>query len=104
MERVTVRGWAFDLDLLYHWKEAGLTCDEVATPWTDAPGSKLVIYQAVPLMLVSLIVLRLVNSPIGRRTPPEIMHAIRMKLGLLAEGFVASRDVGGFDFVAAPPK
>ncbi|EQD57475.1 glycosyl transferase, group 2 family protein, partial [mine drainage metagenome] len=65
LPRITVRGWAFDIALLYHWEKAALGCLEVPTAWMDQPGSKLAIGRAIPMMFISLLGLRLINSPIG---------------------------------------
>jgi glycosyltransferase involved in cell wall biosynthesis len=86
--RVRVRGWAFDLSLLYHWREAGLTCDEVDVDWSDSPGSKLLVRKAVPLMLFSLLGLRMVNSPAGRWFPAGVRGQVHRKMGRLAERFM----------------
>ncbi len=90
LRRVTIRSWAFDLDLLYHWEKSGFTCDEVATVWKDDPDSKLVVGQALPLMLCSLLGIRLINSPIGKWVPARGRHKLRVTLGHLLYGFAAS--------------
>jgi glycosyltransferase involved in cell wall biosynthesis len=90
LRQVAVQGWAFDLALLYHWEKTGLGCLEVSTTWKDRPGSKLDIGRALPLMLFSLIGLRLINSPVGRWTPETVRHGLRVKLGRLARGLMTS--------------
>jgi dolichol-phosphate mannosyltransferase len=66
ISKITIRNWAFDLDLLYQWEHAGYSYNEVATAWDDRPGSKLTVWRAMPLMLLSMLCLRLLHSPAGR--------------------------------------
>jgi glycosyltransferase involved in cell wall biosynthesis len=55
---------AFDINLLYALKRAGLSILEVPTEWTDQSGSKVKLGKTSLTMLLSVIRLRLVYSPI----------------------------------------
>jgi dolichol-phosphate mannosyltransferase len=83
---ITVRGWSFDIVLLYHWQKAGLSCFEVPTTWKEQPGSKLAIGRAIPVMFLSLLGLRLINSPIGMWTPLKVRYRLHVKLARLLDG------------------
>lgn len=54
---------AFDINLLYSIKRAGLRVIEVPTEWTDKVGSKVTLGKTSTTMLLSVIRLRLVYSP-----------------------------------------
>lgn len=54
---------AFDINLLYSIKRAGLRVLEVPTEWTDKVGSKVTLGKTSMTMLLSVIRLRLVYSP-----------------------------------------
>ena len=56
--RLTIKQWAFDVELLYLCKKAGFTVIEIPTVWYDREGSKLKLSNGFK-MLSSLIKLRL---------------------------------------------
>jgi hypothetical protein len=56
---------AFDINLLYLLKRAGLTVLEVPTEWTDKVGSKVALGRTSLTMLLSVIRLRWVYSPLA---------------------------------------
>jgi glycosyltransferase involved in cell wall biosynthesis len=60
---LSLRQWAFDLELLYVCKRAQFTINEVPTIWYDQEGSKLRTFKSGFAMLGSLIKLRLKYSP-----------------------------------------
>jgi dolichyl-phosphate beta-glucosyltransferase len=55
---LTVRQWAFDVELLYLCKKYGFSIKEVATEWHDRAGSKLRISSGFK-MLSELVRVRL---------------------------------------------
>lgn len=85
--RVTVRGWAFDVAVLFHWNLAGNDVREVPIRWPDGPGSKLRVRRAVPIMFLSMLGLRLVHSPLGSLTSQRWRYNLHVKLARLASGF-----------------
>jgi hypothetical protein len=63
---LTVKQWAFDVELLYLAKKHGFKIHEEPTVWCDKEGSKLQPFRAGMYMLWSLIVLRFKHSPFGK--------------------------------------
>jgi glycosyltransferase involved in cell wall biosynthesis len=61
---LSIADMAFDINLLYALKRAGLRILEVPTEWTDKTGSKVNLGKTSLIMLLSVIRLRLVYSPI----------------------------------------
>lgn len=62
--QLRISDMAFDINLLYSLKRAGLRILEVPTEWTDKVGSKVVLGRTSMTMLASVIRLRLVYSPL----------------------------------------
>jgi glycosyltransferase involved in cell wall biosynthesis len=60
---LTIADMAFDINLLYALKRAGLTVLEVPTEWTDKIGSKVNLSKASLAWFLSVVRLRLVYSP-----------------------------------------
>ena len=87
-QTIKVRGWAFDVSLLYHWKAAGFGCEEVNTDLKDPQGGKLRILRAVPLMFGSLIGVWLVNSRVGGWISPRSRQQLHTRLSGLASGYL----------------
>ena len=61
---------AFDINLLYSLKRAGLRVLEVPTEWTDKIGSKVTLGKTSLTMLLSVIRLRLIYSPLYKWLRP----------------------------------
>jgi hypothetical protein len=55
--------WAFDVDLLYNLRKHKFKINEVPTAWSDKEYSKINFMRAGPLMALSMLRLRLLNSP-----------------------------------------
>jgi glycosyltransferase involved in cell wall biosynthesis len=62
-DTLCIADMAFDINLLYSLKRAGLRVLEVPTEWTDKMGSKVTLGKTSLTMLLSVIRLRLVYSP-----------------------------------------
>jgi glycosyltransferase involved in cell wall biosynthesis len=75
---------AFDINLLFALKRAGLRVLEVPTVWTDQSGSKVRIFHASLSMFLSVVRLRLVYSPFYKWLRPlrPIETWIYLKLGV----------------------
>jgi len=56
--------WAFDVDLLYLLRKKRFKIKEVPTVWSDKEYSKINFIRAGPFMILSLIRLRILNSPL----------------------------------------
>ena len=67
LRKVALTNWAFDVSILFHVHEAGYSIQEVPVTWTESEGSKLVIVRDVPIMLLSLIGVRVMSIPGGKR-------------------------------------
>ena len=74
LKTVTLTNRAFDVDFLYHVRKAGHAMREVPVNWTHDPATRMPIGRAIPVMLVSLLGLRLMNTPVGRRVPPKLVQ------------------------------
>ena len=61
VQELTVRQWAFDVELLYLYKKAGYTVAEIPTTWYDQEDSKLTLRSGLR-MLSTLFVLRMRHS------------------------------------------
>ncbi len=55
--------WDFDVDLLYNLRKHGFKVKEVPTTWSDKEYSKVNFLRAGPFMALSMLRLRLLNSP-----------------------------------------
>jgi hypothetical protein len=74
LRSVTLTNRAFDVDLLYHVRKEGRRVKEVPVQWTHDPDTRMPIGRAIPVMFVSLVGLRLMNSPFGKRVPPKLVE------------------------------
>jgi len=62
--------WAFDVELLYLIMKAGFKIREYPTVWADKEYSKINFMKAGPRMALSVIRLRLINSPLAPLLKP----------------------------------
>ncbi len=62
LPRLGITRWAFDVDLLFQLRRAGVVIMEVPTRWHDVEGSKVQVGRASAEMLAALIRLRLIYS------------------------------------------
>lgn len=63
IDELTITKWAFDVDLLYRLKKNGFRIKEIPTVWSDKEYSKINFLKSGPLMALSILRLRLLNSP-----------------------------------------
>jgi dolichyl-phosphate beta-glucosyltransferase len=66
--RQRVRGWAFDVEILYLAKKIGFQVAEVPVHWTDSPDSRVNLAGVVLPTLRDLIWIRFVHRSVTRRT------------------------------------
>lgn len=66
--RQRVRGWAFDVEILYLAKKIGFQVAEVPVHWTDSPDSRVNLAGVVLPSLRDLIWIRFVHRSVTRRT------------------------------------
>jgi glycosyltransferase involved in cell wall biosynthesis len=74
LQTVTLTNRAFDVDFLYHVQKAGYQTKEVPVDWTHDLATRMPIGRAIPVMMMSLIGVRLVNSPIGKHVPRKLIQ------------------------------
>lgn len=63
MPTLDITRWAFDVDLMFKARRAGISFKEVPTVWRDRDGSKIRYFASSLEMLLSMVRLRLVYSP-----------------------------------------
>lgn len=81
LKTVTLTNRAFDVDFLYHVHNAGRPMREVAVHWTHDPATRMPVTRAIPVMFVSLLGVRLMNSPIGKRVPAKVVQWFHDEFG-----------------------
>ena len=78
---VALTNRAFDVDLLYHMRKSGRTVREVPVTWQHDPDTRMPIGRAIPVMFLSLVAVRVMNLPIGRRVPDGLVRRFLRKWG-----------------------
>ena len=79
---VTLTNWAFDVDLLYHVRKGGRTVREVPVTWAHDTDSKLPVGRAIPVMMMSIMGVRIMNwKPVARRVPKRFVSWFLQKYG-----------------------
>ncbi|MCI4324165.1 MAG: glycosyltransferase [Thermoplasmata archaeon] len=73
LRAVTLTNRAFDVDLLYHVRKSGHSLAEVPVQWDHDPDTRMPIGRAIPVMFLSLAGVRIMNLPIGRRVPRNLV-------------------------------
>jgi len=73
LRTVTLTNRAFDVDVLYHVRKSGGSVREVAVRWQHDPASRMPVARAIPVMFLSLVGVRLMNSPFGPRVPSKLI-------------------------------
>lgn len=81
LKSVTLTNRAFDVDFLYHVRKNGGRLKEVPVRWTHDLATRMPIGRAIPVMLISLIGVRLMNSPIGKRVPARLVRWFLSEFG-----------------------
>jgi len=81
LHTVTLTNRAFDVDLLYHVRKAGRQVKEVPVQWKYDPETRMPIGRAIPVMFVSLVGVRVMNSRVGKHIPPKLVHWFLSEFG-----------------------
>jgi glycosyltransferase involved in cell wall biosynthesis len=81
LRSVTLTNRAFDVDLLYHVQKQGGRVKEVPVHWKHDRASRMPIGRAIPVMFVSLLGVRVMNSPVGKRVPPKLVSWFLNRFG-----------------------
>ncbi len=75
LNAVTVTNRAFEISLLYHVRKAGGSIEEVPVEWTHDNQSRMPIGRAIPIMFFTLVGLRVMNSPVAKYVPEDLVRA-----------------------------
>ncbi|MGC2204965.1 MAG: glycosyltransferase [Thermoplasmata archaeon] len=81
LKTVTVTNRAFDVDFLYHVQKAGGQVKEVPVRWAHDRATRMPVGRAIPVMFISLLGVRVMNSPVGKRVPPSLVQWFTIKYG-----------------------
>jgi dolichol-phosphate mannosyltransferase len=81
LQSVTVTNRAFDVVFLFHVREAGASVKEVPVTWSHDPGSRMPVGRAIPVMFLSLVAVRMMNTPLSRRVPPRWVEWFQARYG-----------------------
>lgn len=81
LKTVTLTNRAFDVDFLFHVQKAGRPMREVPVEWTHDPGTRMPIGRAIPVMFLSLVGVRVMNSPVAKRVPPKLIRWFLSEFG-----------------------
>lgn len=73
LRSVTLTNRAFDVDLLYHVRKEGHLVKEIPVQWKHDPATRMPIVRAIPMMFASLVAVRFMNSPAGKRVPAKLV-------------------------------
>jgi glycosyltransferase involved in cell wall biosynthesis len=81
LRTVTVTNRAFDVVFLYHVREAGASVKEVPVTWSHDPDTRMPVANAIPVMLLSLVAVRMMNTSMSRRVPPRWVEWFKNRYG-----------------------
>ncbi len=62
--QLRVTDWAFDINLLYNAQKAGYDIREIPIVWADSQDSKFNMMKVAPIMFLSVVRLRIYESPL----------------------------------------
>ena len=68
--KMTITQWAFDIDLLYQLKRKGFAVKEIPIKWVEQEESKINMIKSPIQMFLSIIQLRVLNSPFNNLLKP----------------------------------
>jgi glycosyltransferase involved in cell wall biosynthesis len=78
---VTMTNRAFEISLLYHVRKSGGTIGEIPVEWAHDERSRMPIGKAIPIMFLSLVGLRVMNSPLRKMVPQEFVRNLATRWG-----------------------
>jgi len=81
LRTVTLTNRAFDVDVLYHVRKDGRRVIEIPVNWNHDRDTRLPIGRAIPVMFMSIVAVRLMNSPLGRHVPSKLVSWFERELG-----------------------
>ena len=80
LKSVTLTNRAFDVDLLYHVRKEGGRLKELPVRWDHDLDTRMPIGRAIPVMFVSLLGVRVMNSRFASRVPPQLVALFQIAL------------------------
>lgn len=92
LRMISLTNRAFDVDLLYHLRKRGLDVREVPVTWAHDPATRMPIGRAIPLMFLSILGVRVMNSPLAGRVPRRVVRGLSELVGESGGG-VPAREV-----------
>lgn len=81
LRTVTLTNRAFDVAVLFHIRKNGGSVREVPVSWHHDRATRMPVGRAVPVMFLSLVGVRLMNSPFGKRVPRSLVTWFREQFG-----------------------
>lgn len=83
LHRVTVTNVTWDVGFLYHARKLGARIKEMPVKWDDDPRSRFTVRTLVPIMLLTLLGIRLMNLPLRRFVPRMMLGRFQSLLGAI---------------------
>ena len=74
MATTVVNNRTFDVAMLYHARRSGATMKEIGVRWEHDPRTRMPIFRVIPIMFLTLVGIRLMNLPIRKYFPEEIVN------------------------------
>lgn len=81
LPQVRVTNLTTDVGFLFHAHRAGAKITELPVTWDDDPRSKFRAITMVPIMLITLLGIRVMNLPLGRFVPKIMVEKFQSLLG-----------------------
>jgi glycosyltransferase involved in cell wall biosynthesis len=79
--QIGARDFTIDVSLLYHLHKMGSTIEEVPISWQHNYDSKVTIGKTAPIMLFTLIGIRIMNLPLGKYVPMSVVRKFQQFIG-----------------------
>ena len=76
LAKISFTNRAFELSLLYHIRKIGGRILEVPVEWSHDERSRMPIGKAIPVMFLTLVGVRLMNSPLKKLVPNLILNSL----------------------------
>lgn len=81
LEQVTITNVTVDVGFLFHVMKDGVPIVEVPVTWDDDPRSRFSLSRLVPVMLLTLLGIRIMNSPMSKLVPKWLIDRFCQGLG-----------------------
>lgn len=83
LPRISVTNLTTDVDFLFHARRAGASILEVPVTWDDDPRSRFTLTSMIPIMFLTVVGIRLMNLPLRRRVPPDLVRNLQKLVGAI---------------------